>query len=448
MKYGSLCGTWARWGVFLTPMLVTGAACSGLESDDVDGFSAEEWKTVKDMQPLATPMPSNPANNRADDEAVARLGQMLFFEYDASEALTVDSSLGKKGEAGKVACVTCHDPKKYFADSRPDPTSTGRAGPQSRNSPALVNLSWFPFAGWMGQFDSLQMHGSVAMGGWGTRLAGVHYIYRKYRDEYNTLFPTTPLDPALDPMAPDAARFPLTGNPKPKATDPDGPWERMTPADQKHVMQIMYNIGRTWDAYPRRLTTHGSPFERYVTGDYGALDPAAKRGLRLFINKAACNDCHKGPLLSDGEAHNIAVAKAPAAMTPDMGRFAAIPGMLTSPFNGGGEFSDDRAYGQMKLAGMPPVSDSMKGAFRTPTLLNVAETGPYFHTGLVNTLEDVVRHYNKGGSDDTSTFAGTKDAKLKPLMLTDGEVADLVAFLKSLTGNLPDESWMRDIAKH
>jgi cytochrome c peroxidase len=69
------------------------------------------------------------------------------------------------------------------------------------------------------------------------------------------------------------------------------------------------------------------------------------------------------------------------------------------------------------------------------SLHNVEKTGPYFHTGLFNTLQEVVQHYNKGGAE-TGAFYGTKDPKMRPLLLTDDEVNDIVEFLKSLTGAL------------
>ena len=87
--------------------------------------------------------------------------------------------------------------------------------------------------------------------------------------------------------------------------------------------------------------------------------------------------------------------------------------------------------------------DEQEGSFRTPSLINVAMTGPYFHTGLYNTLRDVVQHYNQGGAP-AGTFAGTKSPRIRPLSLTDQEVDELVEFLKTLTGDPPDVDWSCD----
>jgi len=431
--------------------LLSTAGCNAA-GDDHDGFNSEEWKAVQEMQPLATEAAGNPFNNRATDVAVAKFAQRLFYEtLDMSEAITVDGNpAGKKGETGKVGCMNCHDPAHYFADSRIDPTtgtrtalSAGLGAPGKRQAPAFMNAGYYPWAGWTGKFDSLVMHGAGVMESSATRLAIAHHLYKKekFRNEYNGLFPTTPLDPALDVAAPDAARFPATGRPKANEMAADGPWEKMTPDDQKSILQLMYNLGRLWDTYPRALVTHGSPFERYVTGDTAALGPQAKRGLKLFIGKAACNDCHNGPILSDGGFHNIGVSGR-QGVALDMGRQVDLATTASNPYNGASQFSDDREAGIKKLATLPAITDAMMGQFRTPTLLNIAETGPYYHTGLIKTLTDVVQHYNKGGDAD-GLFAGVKDPKIRPLQLAEDEVSDLVAFLETLTAP-SDESWTRD----
>ena len=437
---------WLRPGLGLCAALAGIGGCDSI-SDDVDGFSQEDWKQVQQIAPLSVEAPRNPFNKRDNDVAVAKLGQMLFFETDVAEAITIDNSpVGKKGETGKVGCVTCHDANKYFVDTRPfGPTSYGRGAPGRRNTPAMLNEGYYDWIGWTGRNDSLVMHGSGVWNLSASVLAYSHYLYKKYREEYNATFPDNPLDPALDPMAPDAKRFPPTGAPK-AAGAMDGPWEAMTPDDQKIIQQIQANLGRVWDSYPRMVVTRNSPFERYVKGDYAALSPGAKSGLRLFIGKAACNDCHNGPILSDNKFHNIGVPTPATATAQDMGRFPDMGAARTHAFSSISVFSDNREEGNRKLNSVDTADVAMTGAFRTPGLLSIAETGPYFHTGEVKTLEDVVRHYNKGGGEP-GTFAGPKDARLKPLGLTEAEQADLVEFLRHLTGEVSEE-WKRDTAKH
>jgi cytochrome c peroxidase len=430
--------------------MIAGAGCTS-SGDDHDGFSSQEWMAIQDMQPLGKEMPRNPYNHMDTDAGLVKFGQKLFYDTGYADKIAVEGHPnGKMGEAGKLNCAQCHDPKAYYVDSRIDPLTNSRYAtsfslnaPGKRATPGMLNEGYYEWVGWTGRHDSLLMHGAGVAVFVSSQLTLIHYIYDHYKDEYNAIYPNNPLPEALNPAAPDAARFPAgPGKPKANAMAADGKFEMMTQADQDWVYQFMYSMARVWDTYPRALVTHGSPFEKYVKdGDVAALSPDAKRGLKVFIGKAACNDCHTGPTLTDNLFHNIGIPQPQGSMTPDGGRLADLTANPTSAnrYNGASIYSDDREAGMRKLATQPPVSETMNGQFRTPTLLNIAETYPYFHTGQTRTLEEVVDHYNKGGAD--TGFAGAKDAKLKPLDLTDGEKADLVAFLKTLTGVIdPDLS--------
>lgn len=439
---------WLARGSALAAM-IAGAGCTS-SGDDHDGFSSQEWTAIQDMQPLGKAMIPNPYNHMDTDVRLVALGQKLFFDTGFADPITVDGHPnGKKGEAGKLSCAQCHDPKAYYVDSRIDPVTNSRyatsfslRAPGARATPGMLNEGYYDWIGWTGRHDSLIMHGAGVAIFVSSQLTLLHYIYDHYKDEYNAIYSDTPLPEALNADAPDKARFPA-GPLRPKAvTDPptpDGKFEMMTQEDQDYVYRFMYTMARVWDTYPRALVTHGSAFEKYVKdGDVAALSPEAKRGLKVFIGKAACNDCHTGPTLTDNIFHNIGVPQPQGGMA-DKGRMTDLAGTLTNRYNGASIYSDDREAGMKKLASLPPITEAMNGVFRTPTLLNIAETYPYFHTGQTRTLEEVVDHYNKGGAD--TGFAGAKDAKLRPLDLTDGEKSDLVAFLKTLTGVIdPDLS--------
>src|SRR4029079_1001686 len=91
---------------------------------------------------------------------------------------------------------------------------------------------------------------------------------------------------------------------------------KMTQADQWELWKFKGNMSIVFEAHPRRLLTPNSPFERYVrTQDTAAISEQAKNGLRLFIGKASCLDCHNGPALSDNQFHNIGVPT-PAVFPP------------------------------------------------------------------------------------------------------------------------------------
>jgi cytochrome c peroxidase len=413
--------------------LVVSLALLGCGDSDLidDRFTVAEWTVIQSFTPLDSPAP-NPTNRYADNLDVARFGQKIFFEKRHSGALTVASDLGAVGETGRVACASCHDPTAYFTDTRAtNQTSTGAAITR-RNAPSLVNVVYYTWGNWAGAHDQFWKQGAnspetrdnLAS----NRLAFAHLLFEKYRTDYDALFPI-PLDAALDPAAGDAARFPPNGKPKAMATDPDGPWETMAVADQQIINTIMANWGKAFEAYERRLTSANAPFDRYVAGDFTALSVAAKRGLQIFIGKAACVGCHSGTTFTDNAFYNSGVMQTRDPL--DQGRFDDLPRALMNTFSGAGAFSDDPVAGMAKLEGQV-LTDDLKGKFRTKSLRHVSMTAPYFHDGSMATLEDVVRFYNAGGN--AVGFPGIKDPRMVPLNLSEQEILDVVSFLESLTG--------------
>jgi cytochrome c peroxidase len=410
-----------------------------------DGFSDEEWQLVLELEPLKTPPPENPFNEFANDPGAAAFGHKVFFDGEFSTAIKVEGPSGAIGETGKVACTTCHEPEAYFSDPRPTGGMSHGTSYTERNSPSLVNAVYYDWFNWGGRADTLATQGGGTLetgtNGASTRLYVAHIVYAKYKDDYEPVFGA--LDPALDPAAEDAARFPPSGRAKSSPDDPDGPWELMTADDRAAVNQIMANIGKSFEAYERNLIGGSSPFGRYIHDQETAdFSPAARRGLALFIGKAACNDCHRGPVLSDNRFYNVGVPQAVGENTPlvDEGRFEDIPALLRSAWNSAGRYSADPEAGAAKLATAVPEDESTKGQFRTTALLNVAETAPYFHNGSAATLEDAVQHYNRGGGEPGS-YSGTSASRLRPLGLSDAEVSDIVAFLRTLTGEPPPQQW-------
>lgn len=158
-------------------------------------------------------------------------------------------------------------------------------------------------------------------------------------------------------------------------------------------------IGKAIASFERTVVSTDTPFDRWQAGDNDAVSAAAKRGFEIFRGKGKCDVCHEGYNFTDDGFHNIGV-KTPAGLPQDVGRFA-----------------------QRKIK-------SMKGAFKTPTLRDIALTAPYMHNGIYQTLEQVIEHYDRGG-DVTDNLDPNMSG---PLHLTDREKADLVAFMQSLTG--------------
>jgi cytochrome c peroxidase len=153
------------------------------------------------------------------------------------------------------------------------------------------------------------------------------------------------------------------------------------------------NLAKAIAAFERTILSGDAPYDRFKAGDKTALSEEAQAGMKLFFGKANCSGCHTGHSFTDNAFHNLGVGM--MADEPDVGRKAIS-----------------------KLAGD-------HGAFRTPTLREIARTAPYMHDGSLATLEDVVDYYDRGGTPNDHL-----DEEIFPLKLTAGEKQALVTFLK------------------
>jgi cytochrome c peroxidase len=155
------------------------------------------------------------------------------------------------------------------------------------------------------------------------------------------------------------------------------------------------NIPEALAAYMRTIISDDTPWDRWQKGDEDAVSEAAKRGWQVFQDKG-CTECHAGVLLTDQQFHNVGIGM--DAEEPDVGRF---------------EVTND---------------EQDMGAFKTPTLRDIAQSAPYFHDGSIATLEEAVQFMLDGGRDNPHL---SRD-KLKPQQATPQEQADLIEFLESL----------------
>ncbi len=175
------------------------------------------------------------------------------------------------------------------------------------------------------------------------------------------------------------------------------------------------NVTHAIAAFQRTLVSFNSRFDRYAAGDGSALTPQEKRGLKLFLSpKTRCNECHGIPVFAD---RNFKVIGVP----PPKDGPADVPKPEAERGRGGGP----------------------NGAFKIPTLRNIALTAPYMHNGAFQTLEEVLDFYSGGGGRGLGLEVPLQDDKIRKFQLTAQEKADLIAFLLALT----DESALPEIPK-
>ena len=407
-----------------------GESAGGAGGDAAAGMGGEAGAPTPPWEPdarlkLLSPLPAVPAdptNKYADNAAAATLGQKLFFDKRYSGPLRVASALGEIGDTGKVACFTCHA-GGAMSDGRAPFTVTLGTDLHTRNAPALVNSSFYEWTNWAGRFAAqwelpLAVAENVLTMN-STRLKLAHFIYDNYKADYEAVFGLLPA--ALDPLATDAARFPAAGKPG------DTAWDTMPSDDKAAVNSIIVNFGKAIQAYMRKLVSRNAPFDQYVATGGGNLSESAVRGSLLFVGKGKCTLCHTGPSFTDNQFHNL------GGLGADNGRFNDGGALKASALNIDGPFSDKTDTG--RLAGLAnPMTDVLtRSAFRTPSLREVKDTAPYMHAGQLPTLEAVVAFYDAGGGE--AVAGSTKDPLLTPLALTATEQADLVEFLKTLSGD-------------
>jgi len=384
------------------------------------------------MSPLPA-VPADPTNAFADSAAAATLGQKFFFDEKFSGALAADSDLGVTGDLQKVSCKSCHSGAALDDErSVPDNISKG-TGLHSRNSPSMINSSFYTWTNWGGRFAAqwelppAVVENGVIMNG--NRLAVAHRIFDVYKTEYQTVFATT-LEAAIGT---DAARFPAAGKPTQAAFD------NMTADDKLIVNRILANFGKALAAYTRKLVSREAVFDTWMAGDDNAFTASQLNGARLFVS-TGCINCHSGAHFSDQDFHDLGVPQTgTGVLATDDGRFKDLPGLLNSTMNINSVFSDKIDTGKLAGLSLPPP-ESMKGQFRTPSLRGVAQSGPYMHSGQLATLSAVIDFYAVGGTGDTGA------GQLTPFAITPQEKADLIAFLGTLTGKPVEAALLADTA--
>ncbi|MDQ5826697.1 MAG: cytochrome-c peroxidase, partial [Chloroflexota bacterium] len=325
---------------------------------------------------------------------------------------------------------TCHIPGRNFNDNLPLAKGVGTT---TRKTMTIVGTAYSPWLFWDGRKDSLwaqalgPLESPVEHGG--TRTQYAHLIDKFYRTEYEALF--GPL-----PDFSDRTRFPDTAGP---VEDPvaAAAWKGMTDDDRDAITRVYSNMGKAIAAYERKIMPGPSRFDRYVEAllknDDKAmrelLSPSEVAGAKLFISEAQCINCHNGPLLMGTAFHNTGVPAAEGLPT-DHGRLTGVQQVLEDEFNCLSRWSDAKAEDCAELRFVVRSGEQLDGAFRPPSLRNIAQTAPYMHAGQFASLTDVLRHYNEAKQGPVG------HSELEPLGLSSAEIDNLIAFMGSLSGPL------------
>jgi cytochrome c peroxidase len=347
------------------------------------GGTAYDWQL-----PEGFPMPRVPLDNPMTAEKV-ELGRYLFYDVRLS------------GNAS-ISCASCHLQEYAFADARAKPVgATGEVHP--RNAMSLTNVAYNATLTWANPtLTELERQIVIPMFGEHPVEMGItgneEEVLARLRTDagYRTMF---------------AAAFP----------------------DQPEDDRFSYrNVVAALSSFTRALISGDSPYDHFVRGDQDALSDSAKRGMQMFLSESLeCHHCHTG--------FNMTLSTMTANST-----FEERPFFNTGLYNVGGT----GAY-PVGGQGVYEITNQMQdmGRFRPPTLRNIALTFPYMHDGSIATLEEVVRFYADGGRNITEG-ENAGDGRANPYQsgfvsgftVSDQEVADLVAFLESLT----DESFITD----
>ncbi|MDT5268359.1 MAG: cytochrome c peroxidase [Acidobacteriota bacterium] len=324
---------------------------------------------------------SIPPDNPLTAEKVA-LGESLFFE----KRLSVD---------GTVSCATCHDPAMAFSDGNMLAVGVERKV-GTRNVPTVLNAMFSRSLFWDGRARTLEEQAKQPL--------------------------VNPLEMGMPDQAAVVARL------------------GAVPEYRRQFRQVFGAEGLTADnvakaiaAYERTQLSAGSPFDRFIGGDGGALSEAQQRGWKLFQTKAQCIKCHtfspSAPFFSDFGFHNTGVATRGRVFEQLAGE--AVRVVRAEP---------DRTRALSRLAHTEGFTELGRflitgraaeiGAFKTPSLRDIELTAPYMHNASEKTLLDVVRFYNLGGEKNSYL-----DKNVRSLNLTDAEMSDLVEFMRALTSD-------------
>ncbi len=350
-------------------------------------LTEDEIEQTLSFGPWPPSFQPDPSNRFSKDATAIKLGQALFND----PVLSVD---------GAFSCASCHDPEQAF--TTPEARALGR-DLLNRNTPSLRNLAGLRWYGWGGKSDNL----------WA---ASLHPIIEEQE------------------MAHSAESLKIVISESTYIDDFEAIFGHLQ--DQSPEL-FLVNTAKALSAYLETLATDRTIFDDFRDAlerrDIAAAKEypeAAQRGLQLFLGRGKCVFCHNGPRFSNNEFHDAGVPYFLNETEVDQGRFGGLNILLSSPYTLDGDWNDDPEKKGAWAVRNVRRSHSDFGTFRTPSLRGVVETAPYMHDGSLGDLKSVIRHYSK---IDTERLHADGEAILSELNLSEQEIADLVAFLVTLS---------------
>jgi cytochrome c peroxidase len=375
--------------------VLVGAACAVFawaspaeeRISDKLAFTQPEIQKILSHGPWPTRSMPEKSNRVSGKPEAIEFGTRLFFDARLSGV-------------GDTSCATCHVPERNWTDN--ERRGIGRVV-LDRNTPTIANLRGSRWYGWDGGADSLWFQSLQPMLDDRELGATPKHVADLVRNDEQL-----------------ACRYRRTFGENPPA---------------KNDEAIFVNIGKAIAAFTETLVTGRTPFDQFRDELARGQQPttyseAAQRGLKIFIGKGGCSNCHSGPSFTGGEFFTTGMSRFAPNGKPDPGRAAGARNLLASRFNLLGPYNDDMSADSARHTREVVVDKSTTGEFKVPSLRNLTLTGPYGRDGSIDTLLDVVRHYSE--LDPARLHA--KDGKRgTPLSLTTAEQQDLVVFLESLS---------------
>ena len=328
------------WGVLAA--LVALCPRAGVAAEDPVPFTEAEIRAILAHGPWPVPLATDASNRVSGKREAVEFGERLFFESRLSGN-------------GKFSCGSCHVPERNWTDNQ---TRGAAIAEVDRNTPTLMNVRLGHRFGWDGATDKLWAQSIRPILDVRELGANAHHVAELLRKDEQL-----------------SCRYRKAFGAVPSETDDDG---------------VLADVGKALAAFQETFETPPTPFDRFrdALAKGEPIRPwiyseAAQRGVRIFVGKGGCSNCHSGPNFSNGELRDNGFSVYAAKGRPDAGR---------------------------------------NGTFKVPTLRHLFLTAPYGHHGEVGTLADAVRHYSERGSSE-----------IKPLKLTASEQTELVVFLESLS---------------